>query len=287
MPHKPFIRTLRAQWLGQQLRELREQRGMTLKLVSEHLQRDMSALGRYERAEWPIRRGDVVALLDLYGFHEAGERDRLLRLAEEVWRTDRWDEDYGDVVDASFIDFPWLESKAEQVCSYHAMLVPGLFQLREYAELVIRCVEGPKATEEKVLRWVDLRMQRQHVLDDRSNTKVESIIDESALRRQVGSATVMRAQLDHIVQLMQHPNVQVRVLPSRVVLHPGVDGSFWLFKMPEPYPAVGYLENLAGQLYVESPKSKRFVDTYDRLREAALDPRESAKLIGTIAEELQ
>ncbi|WFE67524.1 helix-turn-helix transcriptional regulator [Micromonospora sp. WMMD714] len=84
MPHKPFIRTLRAQWLGQQLRALREERGMTLKLVSEHLHRDMSALGRYERADWPIRRGDVVALLDLYGFHHAAERARLLALAEDV-----------------------------------------------------------------------------------------------------------------------------------------------------------------------------------------------------------
>jgi hypothetical protein len=30
----------------------------------------------------------VVALLDLYGFHDATERVRLA-LAEEVWRTDR------------------------------------------------------------------------------------------------------------------------------------------------------------------------------------------------------
>ncbi|GAB3802843.1 hypothetical protein GCM10027605_23500 [Micromonospora zhanjiangensis] len=27
VPHKPFIRTLRAQWLGSQLRALREERG--------------------------------------------------------------------------------------------------------------------------------------------------------------------------------------------------------------------------------------------------------------------
>ncbi|MFC4109479.1 Scr1 family TA system antitoxin-like transcriptional regulator [Micromonospora zhanjiangensis] len=138
VPHKPFIRTLRAQWLGSQLRALREERGMTLKLVAEHLARDMSALGRYERGDWPIRKGDVVALLDLYGFHHATERARLLGLAEEVWRTDRWDEDYGDVVDASFIDYPWLESRAERICSYNLTLLPGLMQTREYATTLIR-----------------------------------------------------------------------------------------------------------------------------------------------------
>jgi hypothetical protein len=56
--------------------------------------------------------------------------------------------------------------------------------------------------------------------------------------------------------------------------------------MPHPYPEVGYLENLGGKIYVESPKSEKFVRAYDRLPEAALDPRESAKLIATIAEDL-
>jgi transcriptional regulator with XRE-family HTH domain len=106
MPHTPFVRTLRAQWLGQELRRLREDRAMSLHVVSHHLRRDSSALSRYERGEWPVGRTDVLALLDLYGFHEATERERMLRLAEEVWRTDHWNENYGDIVDVSFIDFP-------------------------------------------------------------------------------------------------------------------------------------------------------------------------------------
>jgi transcriptional regulator with XRE-family HTH domain len=101
MPHKPFVRTLRAQWLGQELRRLRDARGMTLKMVSAHLRRDMSALSRYERGEWPIGKTDVLALLDLYGFHHAGERERMLRLAEEVWVTDRWSENYSDILEPS------------------------------------------------------------------------------------------------------------------------------------------------------------------------------------------
>ncbi|WP_422773841.1 helix-turn-helix domain-containing protein [Plantactinospora sp. WMMC1484] len=283
--HRPFIRTLRAQWLGQRLRDLREQRGMSLELVAEHLNRDRSALGRYERAEWPIQRHDVLALLDLYGFHRASERAQLLSLAEEVWRTDRWTENYGDLVDSSFIDFPWLESRANTVCSYHAMLVPGLFQLREYAELVIRCVEGSNGTEDKVGRWLELRMERQHVLNRANPPALETIIDESVLRRQIGGSVLLRAQLLHLRKIAERPKVEIRILPSQVWLHPGLEGSFWLFRMPKPYPEVAYLEGLAGQMYFEAPKSTRYLDAYDRLREAALDPRESAKLITTIAEE--
>ncbi|WP_347405140.1 helix-turn-helix transcriptional regulator [Micromonospora sp. WMMD1082] len=284
MPHKPFIRTLRAQWLGQRLRVLREQRGLTLKLVAEHLQRDTSALGRYERADWPIRKGDVVALLDLYGFHDAAERARLLALAEEVWRTDRWDEDYGDVVDSSFIQYPWLESRAEKICSYNTMLLPGLMQTRNYAEAVIRNAEPPDAPAGTINRWVELRLERQRVLD--GDTWIEAILDETVLRRLVGGPTIMREQLSHLHQLAPRPNVVLRVLPSSTPLHAGMDGSFTLFRLPKPYPAVAYLESLGGRLYVEAPKSMRFVDAYDRLGAVALSPGESRRLIESILKEL-
>ncbi|MEO3822126.1 helix-turn-helix transcriptional regulator [Plantactinospora sp. B24E8] len=286
MAHKPFIRTLRAQWLGQRLRELREERGMTLETVAEHLNRDRSALGRYERAEWPIQRNDVYALLDLYGFHRAQERQQLLSLAEEVWRTDRWDEDYGDVVDASFIDFPWLESRAARISSYNPLLLPGLFQTRAYAEAVIRSVEEPDAPDDLVARWIDLRMQRQRVFEGRRDISVSTVVEEAALRRPVGGRAVMAAQLRHLAEVARRSNVEIRVLPTGLGTHSALNGPFVLFTMPRPYPEVAYIENLGGRLYLEAPKSERFRRAYDRLRKVALDPHESVKLVATIAEEL-
>ncbi|WP_030488559.1 helix-turn-helix domain-containing protein [Micromonospora chokoriensis] len=286
MPHKPFIRTLRAQWLGQQLRALREERGMTLKLVSEHLQRDMSALGRYERADWPIRKGDVIALLDLYGFHNAAERARLLALAEEVWRTDRWDEDYGDVVDSSFIEYPWLESRADKVCCFHMTLVPGLLQTRAYAEAVIRNAAEPEVPESTINRWVELRLARQEVLANGRPITINTVIDESVLRRRVGGAEVLRHQLEHLIMLQRLPHVHIQVMPASVALHQGLDGTFWIFHLPEPYPAVAYVESLGGRLYLESPKAARFLRAYDRLSKSALSEDESTALMRTIAEEL-
>ncbi|HEX5539964.1 MAG TPA: helix-turn-helix transcriptional regulator [Micromonospora sp.] len=285
MPAKPFIRTLRAQWLGQQLRTLREERGMSLRMVAEHLGRDLSALARYERADWPIQRTDVVALLDLYGLHRAADRARLLNLAEEVWRTDRWNDDYGDVVDSSFIDFPWLESRAEAICSYHAAVVPGLFQLREYAEFVIRCATGSTDPAGPMSRDIELRMERQTILDGPKRPRIEVVIDETALRRRVGGPELMQRQLQHINDIGRRPQVEIRVLPSGI-LHPGIDGSLWLFKMPAPYPEVGCLETLVGPMYFEMPKAARFRHAYHGVREAALNPRESAQLIAMIAEEL-
>lgn len=129
--------TLRAQWLGQQLRALRESTGMTLRQAGDYLQRDPSMVSRFETAEYPIRRGDVLALLDLYGVSEERTRDGLLQLSDDVWRKGWWD-DYASVVGRRYIDLVWLESRAQRLCTYEAMLVPGLLQTREYAETLIR-----------------------------------------------------------------------------------------------------------------------------------------------------
>jgi hypothetical protein len=259
---------------------------MTLKMVGEFLRRDHTALSRYERAEWPIRRAEVVALLDLYEFPSGDEREHLLRLAEDVWHTENWADGYRDIVDAAFIDFPWLESRARLICSYHAALIPGLFQTAEYAGLVIRAAEGARATEEKIARWVELRMRRQQTLSESGTARIAAIVDEGALRRRVGGPMVMRAQLAHLAEAARRPGVEIRVLPTDVCLHGGLHGSFWLFHLPDGYPMVGYLENLAGHVYVESPRATQFLDAYHRLVDVALDPQESVKLISTIAEEL-
>lgn len=123
------------------------------------------------------------------------------------------------------------------------------------------------------------------MLDKTPPVRICAIIDESVLRRPVDSPAVMRAQLDHLAALARRPQVEIRVLPRTVGLHAGLDGSFWLFKMPRPYPEVSYVEHLGGRLFMESPKSKRYTRAYDRLQEAALGPADSARLITTIAEE--
>ncbi|MGC4821441.1 helix-turn-helix domain-containing protein [Micromonospora sp. DT63] len=284
---EPFVRTLRAQWLGQQMRELREKRGLTLKYVAQYLERDFSSLARYERAEWPFRRDLVVALLDLYGVYDERERERLIQLAQDAWRVDRWDNGFDKTIyDNSFIDFPWLESRADEVCTYAAHLIPGLLQTRDYAEAVIRNAEPSSASEVEIRRWVQLRMDRQLLLDGPSPMRLAVIIEETALRRPVMSRSVMAAQLVHLARAAVKPTVEIRVLPLTLGLHAGLDGTFWLFRMPSPYSDVAHAETLGGRLFLESGNASRYVRAYDRLREAALSATESAKLITALAEEL-
>jgi transcriptional regulator with XRE-family HTH domain len=289
MPTKreQFVQTIRAQWLGQRMRELREERGLTLKYIAAYLGVEFSTLARYERAEWPFRRDHVVALLDVYGVYDERERAQLVQLAQDAWRVNRWDDDFeGTVYDATFVDYPWLESRAEEICTYSTMVFPGLLHTRDYAEALIRHTEGVQSSTQKIDRWVRLRMERQQILDEKPPTRLAAVLEEAVLHRPIGGRAVLRAQLEHLTRAVERPHVEVLVIPTRHGMHPGLDGPFTLFRMQRPYPEVAYVEHLGGRLFMEATRAERYSKAYDGLREVALSASESMALITTLAEEL-
>ncbi len=279
--------TLRAQWLGQQIKDLREGAGITLKQAAEYLERDPSTVSRFESAEYPIRRADLLAMLDFYGVSDQRRREGLLGLREEVWQKGWWD-GFADAVDRRFIDYVWLESRAHAIHSFDDTLLPGLLQTRKYAEAAIRAADpDPDLGNEQVKRLVELRIMRQQVLTSDTPTQLYAIIDEALLRRMVHSPGAMREQLEHLGACASRSNIEIRVLPFKAGAHASPAGAFKVFTMAEPYPSVAYTETLAGAIYVEAPGAERFVQAYDRLQSATLAPEESAEMISAAAEEMK
>jgi transcriptional regulator with XRE-family HTH domain len=276
--------TLRAQWLGQQIKELREAAGITLKQAAEYLERDPSTVSRFESAEYPIRRADLLALLDFYSLSDQRRREGLLSLREEVWQKGWWD-GFADAVDRRFIDYVWLESRAHAIHSFDGTLLPGLLQTNRYAEAAIRAAD-PDLGNEQVKRAVELRIMRQQVLTSDKPTQLRAIIDEALLLRTVDNPDAMREQLRHLGECARRPNIEIRVLPFKAGAHASPAGAFKVFTMAEPYPEVAYTETLAGAIYVEAPGAERFVQAYDRLQSVTLTPEESAEMISAAAEEI-
>jgi transcriptional regulator with XRE-family HTH domain len=276
--------TLRARWLGDQLRKLREAKGYTTKEAGEYVQRHQGTVSRFESGEYPIRRGDLLAFLDLYGVTSKRQRESLIALREEVWRTGWWD-GYASDVDHDFIDYVWLESRAALIRSYDLEVLLGLLQTERYATAVIRRAE-PDATDEQVSRWVELRMARQRILDGPNQAVIRAIVNEAVLRRQVGSREVMREQLDHLADIASRRNIDVRALPLSAGSPTGAMGAFRIVTLGEPFgDDVAYQETVAGTIYVESPDNEAFVRAYDRLRAATLSSSESIALISAAAKE--
>lgn len=278
--------TLRAQWLGQQLREFRDRAGLTLNDAADYLQRHPGTVSRFESAEYPIRRPDLIVLLDLYRVSDTRHRSYLMSLAEEVWRTGWW-EGYADsLYDQRFIDYVWLESRAREIQTFKVGIVPGLLQTPEYAAAIIR--EGePDASAEQVARWVELRMARQSVLTNNNPPNLSVLLSEAVLRRVVGDPKITSAQLEHLAAGAQQPGIALRVLPFNAETHVGCENPFHLYGMAAPYPDVAYVESPAGAIYVESPETECFTRIYHRLSTAALDEGESIAMVRTAANDLR
>jgi transcriptional regulator with XRE-family HTH domain len=275
--------TLRAQLLGQQLRELREEAKLTLREVGEYVQRDASTVSRFEAGLLPARIPEVLAYLDLCGIDDPRKRDALKRLSQDAFQKGWWD-GYADDVATSLVDRIWLESRAREIRTFHPVVLPGLLQTRAYAETIIRAAD-PDAPDDQVSRWLELRMTRQHLLTQPEPVRLTAILDEAVLRRKVGGSAIMRAQLHRLVELGRRRHIEILVIPASVGAHASPDGTFDVFVMPEPYEDVGYVQSPAGDVCIEATAVERLHTRYDRLRQSALGRRNALAFIEDVAKE--
>ncbi|MCY9782768.1 helix-turn-helix transcriptional regulator [Nocardiopsis sp. EMB25] len=265
---------------------MREQNNLTLKEAAEYLQKDLSSVSRFELGTFPVRRGDLLALMDLYGVDDKTQRETMLNLCGEVWQTGWWDKYSGDDVWGSTIDGVWLESRAETIRTFTALVVPGLLQTREYAHALIDTVDRHVGAEQ-VKRWVELRMDRQKILNGNSIQKYEVLFDEAALCRPVGGHEVTRKQLRHLREMADTGNVTIRVLPFDKGAHPSPEGSFTLLGLGAPFSTVAHIESRGGGIYLERGDVDQLVDVYDRLREMSLSPEDSVAFVAARERNLQ
>lgn len=276
--------TLRSQWLGQQLRELREAAKLRLSDVAEYMLHNQGTISRYESGILPPKPAEVLALVNLYGVDDLTQRDALDRLSRETWRKGWWD-GYAGQVAHDFIDYAWLEDRATSIRSFDTLTLPGLVQTRGFAEAVIRASD-PDEDEERINGWLQFRMDRQQLLQRADAPQISLVVDEGLVRRSIGGCDAMAEQLYQLNELGSTMNFEIHVLPHSAGAHAAHDGAFQIFELPEPYPEVAYAETLAGSIYVESEKVSRFARAYDRLQQSALPPDESAALIAAAAKEL-
>ncbi|TDQ45385.1 helix-turn-helix domain-containing protein [Actinorugispora endophytica] len=277
--------TLRAQWLGQMLRQLRERNNLTLKDAAEYLQKDLSTVSRFELGTFPVRRGDLLALMDLYGVDGKSQRDTLLQLCGEVWQTGWWEKYSGDDVWGSTIDGVWLESRAHTLSTFAALTVPGLLQTPEYARALIDMVDSD-ASETQIERWVELRLARQKILTDKRLSSFSVVLDEAAIRRPIGGASVMAGQLRRLVAVAETGRVEVRVVPFGVGAHPSPEGAFTLLTLDAPFSTVAHIESRGGGIYLERGDADQLAAVYDRLRGISLSQEDSVAFIAALEKDL-
>jgi len=283
MPLGPTVRRRR---LGAELRRLREAHSLKLEEVAERLGLAPSTLSRIETGKAPTKSAYLSALLDQYQVDDPGVRKVLVDMAREGHRKGWWSI-YDDVLPSGFDIYVGLEAEASGLRSYEADLVHGLLQTTDYALAVLRELR-PRDTEEQLQRVVDLRMQRQRLLDQDPPLDLWLILDEGAIRRNVGGSAVMRRQLEHLVQASRWANVTLQILSFASGAHAGLTGPFAILDFPERTDSdVAYTESVGGMIYLEKDREVRVcAEAFDRMRAAALSPVASVELIQQVSREL-
>jgi hypothetical protein len=145
---------------------------------------------------------------------------------------------------------------------------------------------APDASSMFIARWLEFRMSRQQVLTGDEPVEFEAIFDEAILHRPIGGPEVMHEQLMHLVEVAQHRNVTIHVLPFTAGAHAGSAGAFTIFEMPTAYPDVAYIETRAGSIYMEAEGVEPFNRAYDNLKVSTLSPEDSLAFLRTHAERL-
>ncbi|GGS05415.1 helix-turn-helix domain-containing protein [Streptomyces lasiicapitis] len=275
--------TVRRRRLGQELRRLRELKGMTAEEVAERLLVSQSKISRLENGRRSISQRDVRDLCGVYEVEDHRIVDSLMQMAKDS-RQQGWWHSFGDIPYSVYIG---LETDAASLRVYDPQVVPGLLQTRPYAEALITGAL-PETTPTDIEKRVQVRMRRQERIAAPENPlRLWTVLDESALRRVVGTRALMREQLEYLVEQSQLPHVTVQVIPFDMGAHPGLNGQYAILEFPDASDSsVVYIEGVTSDLYLEKANDvQQYSVMYEHLRAQALNVEQSRQLIADLAKE--
>ncbi|MCL7425314.1 MULTISPECIES: helix-turn-helix transcriptional regulator [unclassified Streptomyces] len=275
--------TVRRRRLGQELRRLRELKGMTAEEVAERLLVSQSKISRLENGRRSISQRDVRDLCGVYEVEDVRIVDSLMQMAKDS-RQQGWWHSFGDIPYSVYIG---LETDAASLRVYDPQVVPGLLQTKSYAEALISGAL-PEVAPTDVDKRVQVRLRRQERISAPENPlRLWAVLDEAALRREVGSRHVMIEQLEHLIEMSRLPHVTVQLIPFTMGAHPGVSGQYAILEFPDAADSsVVYIEGVTSDLYLEKAQDvQKYSVMYEHLRAQALNADQSREFIANAAKD--
>ncbi|MDT0418257.1 helix-turn-helix transcriptional regulator [Streptomyces sp. DSM 41982] len=267
---------------GSMMRSLRQQAGLTMEAAANQLGLPgKPALSKIENGKQRVTGLGLTAFFSVYGVDSEDVRTKVRAMATQGAsgkRTNLLDEYREAIRSPGFEDYLHLEELASRAESY-LHVVPGLLQTREYATAI---VDGSRKwhSRHEVQRFVDLRLARQAVLTRENPIQLRCVLDESALRRDVGGAEVMKGQLQRLLDVTEESaHVSIQILPFGAGPHAGIDGAFQLLHFEVGAP-VCIVEMLTTSVYLEEDADvSRYTTALEHLRAQALDEKATRRFI--------
>lgn len=282
------ITTVLGRRLGGELLRMRETGGLRQSHAAEALTASVTKVAKMERGQVPMRDPDVRALCHLYGENDEAVIGKLLALAKadrERRKAHGWWNQYPQL--QSMVEYVALEDIATNIRTWQLAIIPGLLQTVDYAR-ALAVGNGHWEDPDEIEPFVESRMARQARLDADNPLELWAVVHEGSLRQLVGGREVMRAQLEHLLDMVRRPNVKLQVLPYLAGAHPGMTSAFTIVSFAEPGALdVVHADTTSSTLWLESDTDADHHNTlFERITRLSLAQRNSVRLIDGILKEM-
>ncbi|TDQ53148.1 helix-turn-helix protein [Actinorugispora endophytica] len=257
-------------WLrfGQQVRYHREQAGLSQGQLAKALTIQPAMLSAIERGVRGAK-PDYAHQIDK-ALSTGGKLSRLLDSLTTNNGAPNW-----------FRDVLTLEKQAATIREYDPILIPGLLQTENYARTILR--DGrPQNSDAEVEELVAARMRRKKILGGERPPRLLVVLDEMVIRRPVGGAEIMKAQLGGLLDVTSNSHVVLQLVPFQTARNPGLSGAFRLLDGPE-IGEILYLETVIGGSPIDDPNHVALCShMFGDLRGVAFPPDQSRRLIESV-----
>jgi transcriptional regulator with XRE-family HTH domain len=272
--------------LGAHLRRLREAQGITQGDAARSIQASEATLHGFEQGVGGLAPGDLATLLTTYGVDEPEDRERLAELVDNLASPRGWWHRQGDVLPSWFRSYLGVEAAAESIRVYEPQFIPAILRTTDYARHIAH-LDPTEPTQAEIQRRVDLHAARLQALTHDRSVRIWAVVEEAALRRRVGDISVMRGQIQTLLDNLQRPHVAIQVLPrQQAVLAVGAGFSILRFPHPDTFDLV-CIEQLTSAIYLEQRSDlDHYLAAMEQLCLKANPPDQTADTLRVILNEL-
>lgn len=282
----PYVRRRR---LSAELMRLREEHGYSTLRLATAVNVPRQRISRIQNGHIRPDLDEIMRILDVL---KVGERrwEQIMTIAREAQERGWW-EKFADEMGPRQALYANLEAGAHSIAEYQMTLLPGLLQIPAFTEIRARADRAAYPDHFDPARALEARALRQRVLERPGGPAYEVIIDELAVRRFAAPPDIVRAQMDHLVDVGHHrKRVTIRVLPlaASIAGHAVPRSAFFTYRYPDPGdPVVVAVDTVTSDLVLtDPPEVAYYVDLYKRLQDAALTPADSLDFLAAVAEDM-
>jgi transcriptional regulator with XRE-family HTH domain len=272
----------RRQELGAALRRLRKNAGLSGEEMAAALGISQSQVSRMELGQ-QVAAPDIVDGWARAARAPDAERETLLGIAEAAAaEMVSWRKAMTRGLAQLQEDSRQLEASAATILNFQISGVPGLLQLPEYARRAFALERG--RTEAEIAAGVAGRMNRQAILYD-GTRHIEFVMTEAAVRWRLGPESLMRAQVEKIIDACRLENVTIGIIPQAAEADVWHDHGFNILDdRGDTGDPVVHVETLTRGLTITDPADvAAYKDAFERLRKLAVTGAEAIKILRRIA----